>query len=171
MNNKGYILLEQLLSLALASILIFTINSFMFQTLNIKIKIEDKMELQQQAFEINKYIEDVIGNSKEIIAINTNSSGNTTSIKCRYKDDLNSSKKNKEISFKADKKKIFINTLNSANNSESGGEEIGDYVENIKATLSNDKKCVNIKISLKKNETTYKKEFNVYIRNFKGDTI
>ncbi|MCR8745202.1 hypothetical protein [Romboutsia lituseburensis] len=175
MNRKkdGYLLLENVISITIISIILLILYYSLFFTYNLKNKLESKVELQQQSNEIMKYIENVIENSNGIISINSkdfkdNEVISANSIKCRY-NDTNLNKKDKEISFKENLNKIFINSLNNSGNSEPGGYEIGDYVEKIYTKTSRDKHFVNIKLVLYKDGETIEKESNINIRNFKGD--
>lgn len=172
-KKDGYLLLENVISIAIISIILLILYYSLFFTCNLKNKLESKIELQQQSNEIMKYIENVIENSKGVISINSkdftdNEVISVNSIKCRY-NDINLNKKDKEISFKKNLNKIFINSLNSSGNSEPGGYEIGDYVENIYAKSSKDKNFINIKLVLYKDGETLEKESNINIRNFEGD--
>lgn len=176
-RRQGYLLLENIISLSIIIILISISYYLLFFCIDTKTKIEDKIELQQQASEISKYIEDIIGNSKGIISIdllenqNMNELIETSSIKCKYKDDNNKDVKDKEISLKKDKSKLFINTLNNLGNSESGGYEIGDYIDKIYASVYEDGSFVKVKLKLSKNNQIYETQFDVYIRNFNGDSV
>lgn len=179
-NRGGYLLLDSIISLALTSTLILILSSLLLCTINARDSIEDKIELQQQAAEISKHIEAVIGDSMGILDINTRQTthtnnkilNNATSIKCKYRDDsLNLNVKDKEISLKSNNSKLFINTINKHGVSESGGYEIGAYIDNMYIGMSNDNKCANIKLELSKGRQTYETEFKVYIRNFKGEDI
>lgn len=178
-RRGGYLLLESIVSLSIIMILIGISYYLLFFCVDTKTRIEDKVELQQQANEMGKYIEDVIGNSKGIISINSKLNENsnelieTNSIKCKYKDENTNDKniKDKEISLKEDKSKLFINTLNYLGNSESGGYEIGDYIDKMYASVYEDGNFVKIKLKLSKNNQTYETEFDVYIRNFNGDIV
>ena len=60
--------------------------------------------------------------------------------------------------------KLFINTLNSRGNSESGGYEIGDYVDFISVMIQGNK--VAVKLSLSKNNEKYETYFKSYIKEF-----
>lgn len=179
-NKNGYFLLESVISLALTFTLVLILNSLFSQTIKIKNNIEDRIELHQQAFEMQNHIKDLIGNSKGIISIKTrqNMPYNNTilkdvlSVRCKYRDETTGYHiKDKELNLKVDSNKLFINTLNSAGVSEQGGYEIGDYIENIYIGVSKDNKLSNIKLSLSKNDQSYETEFKVYIRNFKGEDI
>ena len=176
-NNKGYLLLETVISLSIIGTLLVVLYTSLIFCINAKSSIEDKLEIQQQGLEISKHIKSTIEKSKGIIGVtynnlNSNDFRGVTSIKCKYKgkDDLsNSSIKNKEISYKKNLKKLFINTLNSKNQSESGGYEIGDYVENIYVYRDDDKRFLTIKLMLRKNEQIYENQFKVFIRNFEEE--
>ena len=119
-------------------------------------------------FQINKTIE----NSDGIISIrdlngntisgDTPSYVNVNSIKCKYKNSYRHVK-DKEISYKRNHK-LFINTLNSRGNSESGGYEIGDYVDFISVMIQGNK--VSVKLSLSKNNEKYETYFKSYIKEF-----
>ena len=178
-RRKGYLLLESVISLSIIMILISILYYLLFFCMNTKARIEDKIELQQQASEISKYIEEVIGNSKGVISIGSKSNEEsnrlieTNSIKCKYNDEDSSDKniKDKEISLKEDKSKLFINTLNYLGNSESGGYEIGDYIDKMYAFAYENGNFVKIKLKLSKNNQIHETEFDVYIRNFNGDSV
>lgn len=180
LGNKGFLLLESIISLAFIMTLVLILNNLVFQSMNIKKNVEDKVELQQQAGEITKHIEDLIGESKGIISIKARGIerdnivlSDVTSIKCKYRDEKeNKNIKDKELSLKSNNK-LFINTLNSAGNSEPGGYEIGDYIDNMYIKISEDNKYVDIKLQLSKNKQTYETYFKVYIinSNYKDDKI
>lgn len=177
-NNKGYLLLESIMSLAIIGTLLIAIYTSLIFCIESKTSIEDKIEIQQQGLEMSKHIKSTIEKSKGIISVTYNDENSNdnfkgiTSIKCNYKgkDGLsNSSIKNKEISYKKNSKKLFINTLNSKNQSESGGYEIGDYVENIYVYKDNNPKFLTIKLRLGKNNQIYENQFKVFIRNFEEE--
>lgn len=178
-RRKGYLLLESVISLSIIMILIVVLYYLLFFCMNTKTRIEDKIELQQQANEVSKYIEEVIGNSKGIISIRSklNEESNklleTNSIKCKYRNESSSDKsiKDKEISLKEDKSKLFINTLNYLGNSESGGYEIGDYIDKMYAFVYEDGNFVKVRLKLSKNNQIHETEFDVFIRNFNGDCV
>lgn len=176
-RKKGYLLLEYIISIGIISIIILTLYYLLFFTYGIKTRLEAKVELQQQSNEITKYVEDIIENSKGIISINSmeytdNKEINVTSIKCKYKDkNLSEDIKDKEISLKKDLNKIFINSINNSGNSEPGGYEIGDYIENLYITTNRNKRFVNIKLELSKGSEELETEFNINIRNFEEEKI
>lgn len=175
--KKGYILIENVVVMSIIMVILSILYYLLFFSINTKKNIEDRLELQQQSNEIIKYIEDLIGNSKGIINITPSDSDTefleVTSIKCKYKsnDTDNNELKDKELSFKKDKNKLFINTLNKQGNSESGGYEIGDYVDNMYINVYENGNFAKLKLKLSKNEYSYEKEFKVHIRNFDGDSI
>lgn len=172
-NKKGYILLECVISLSMMMILSLTLYSMLFYSNNYKGIVEDKVELSEQAREINLQINKLIENSKGIISVkdlngktiqgNIKDYIKVKSIKCKYKDEDNLGVKDKEISYKSNNK-LFINTLNNYGNSESGGYEIGDYVEYISIKINENK--VNIKLDMKKNNERYEISFSSYIKEF-----
>lgn len=172
-SSEGFLLLESLISLTLIMTLVLILNNLMFQSMIIKKEIEDKVELQQQAAEMMKHIENLIGESKGIISVTNrvNESDsiilrNVSSIKCKYRDEKdNKNIKDKELKLK-DNSKLFINTLNSAGVSEYGGYEIGDYIDNMYIKISEDKRYADIKLNLSKNKQAYETKFKVYIRNY-----
>ena len=174
-RRNGYLLLENIISIVVISIIIAVSYQLLLFTYNTKTKLEDKVELQQQSNEIMKYIEDVIENSKGIISVNSKiiNEGeviDAVSIKCRYRNDMLDTKvKDKEISLKQNLNKVFVNTLNNSGNSESGGYEIGDYIDSMYITSENNGKFINIKLELSKNNEKLDTEFKVNIRNFEGE--
>lgn len=177
MNKEdGYLLIESILSISIILIISTLICSLIIYCTKFNSSVEDKVELQQQASEISGHIEDLIGNSKEIMSIQQRKKSITSreendfidaiSIKCRYrdmndKDDI--SIKDKELSLKSNSK-LFINTLYNSGTSEPGGYEIGAYIDKLYIKMLNESRCVNIKLELSKNEQNYETEFRVYIR-------
>ena len=123
--RQGYILLEVIVCTFIMSMLIMVLYSVTISAINTKDNIEDKIELNQQAEEMEYHIKNIVENSINIINITTtdneviemlqeNKTYNVLSIKLNFKsDDENINSKNKkdnqEISFKRDLKKIFIN--------------------------------------------------------------
>ena len=171
-SRKGYLLLESVISLFIIVIISLSLYSFLLLSNKYKIYIQDNVELYEQGeemcFQINKTIE----NSNGIISIrdlngniingNTSSYIKINSIKCKYKNDYRNVK-DKEISYKSNKK-LFINTLNNNGNSEPGGYEIGDYVDFISVMIQNNK--IFVKLNLRKNDEKYETTFKSYIKNF-----
>jgi hypothetical protein len=76
-NSNGYLLIEGVVSLSVVVVISFTLYSLLSISLNLKNKMNDSLELQQQAVEMTKHIESIISNSKGIISIvpRTNSEG------------------------------------------------------------------------------------------------
>lgn len=179
MNNKnGYLLLEVIIALSIISTILLVLCSVLFFCLKSQSKIEDKIEIQQQSVEISKHIKSNIEKSRGIISVKFDGVEENneeeiiyksiSSIKLKYKSDNITNIKNKEISFKRNTNKIFINTLNNSNQSESGGYEIGDYVDNIYVGEVENKEFLNVKLKLKKNDQIYENKFKIYIRNYEG---
>ncbi|MBQ3421106.1 MAG: hypothetical protein IJH34_05465 [Romboutsia sp.] len=162
-NNKGYLLLESIMSLVIIGTLLIAIYTSLIFCIKSKASIEDKVEIQQQALEISKHIKSTIEKSKGIISVTYNYENSNDNFKGI------TSIKNKEISYKKNSKKLFINTLNSKNQSESGGYEIGDYVESIYVYKDNNPKFLTIKLRLGKNNQIYENQFKVFIRNFEEE--
>lgn len=178
--RQGYILLEVIVCTFIMSMLIMVLYSVTISAINTKDNIEDKIELNQQAEEMEYHIKNIVENSINIINITTtdnevietlqeNKIYNVLSIKLNFKsDDENINSKNKkdnqEISFKRDIKKIFINTLYDDNSNKAGGYEIGDYVENIKIKMESSK-LICIIINLEKDKVTLEKEMKLFIKS------
>ena len=178
--RQGYILLEVRVCTFIMSMLIMVLYSVTISAINTKDNIEDKIELNQQAEEMEYHIKNIVENSINIINITTtdnevietlqeNKTYNVLSIKLNFKsDDENINSKNKkdnqEISFKRDIKKIFINTLYDDNSNKAGGYEIGDYVESIKIKIESSK-LICIIINLEKDKVTLEKEMKLFIKS------
>ena len=178
--RQGYILLEVIVCTFIMSMLIMVLYSVTISAINTKDNIEDKIELNQQAEEMEYHIKNIVENSINIINITTtdnevieklqeNKTYNVLSIKLNFKsDDENINSKNKkdnqEISFKRDLKKIFINTLYDDNSNKAGGYEIGDYVESIKIKIESSK-LICIIINLEKDKVTLEKEMKLFIKS------
>lgn len=176
-RKNGFLLLESVISITIIVMLVSILYYLLFFCINIKVGIENKVELQQQAIELENYIQKIIGESKGIL--NTELSKNSTnlisvkSIKCKYRDELISDNtiKDKELSLKTNTNKLFINTLNKNGYSESGGYEIGDYIDNMYIALQEDGRIAKLKLELSKNNQKYSTEFDIYIRNIKEENI
>ena len=178
--RQGYILLEVIVCTFIMSMLIMVLYSVTISAINTKDNIEDKIELNQQAEEMEYHIKNIVENSINIINITTtdnevietlqeNKTYNVLSIKLNFKSDdeiINSKNKkdNQEISFKRDLKKIFINTLYDDNSNKAGGYEIGDYVESIKIKIESSK-LICIIINLEKDKVTLEKEMKLFIKS------
>ena len=178
--RQGYILLEVIVCTFIMSMLIMVLYSVTSSAINTIDNIEDKIELNQQAEEMEYHIKNIVENSINIINITTtdnevietlqeNKTYNVLSIKLNFKsDDENINSKNKkdnqEISFKRDLKKIFINTLYDDNSNKAGGYEIGDYVESIKIKIESSK-LICIIINLEKDKVTLEKEMKLFIKS------
>ena len=178
--RQGYILLEVIVCTFIMSIIIMALYSVTISAINTKDNIEDKIELNQQAEEMEYHIKSIVENSINIINITTtdnevienlqeNKTYNVLSIKLNVKsDDENINSKNKkdnqEISFKRDTKKIFINTLYDDNSNKPGGYEIGDYVKSIKIKMESPK-LICIIINLEKDKVILDKEMKLLIKS------
>lgn len=171
-RRKGYLLIESVLTLSLIVLLTSILYYLLFFCINLKNTIESRIELQQQSMEMTNQIEKIIGESNGIMNYNYTNLTSVTSIKCKYtNEDTNNSIKDKELSLKKDRSKLFVNTLNKYGNSEIGGYEIGDYIDHIYISLDDGGRLVNIRLELSKNNQKYESNFSIYIKNFKGDTI
>ena len=173
--RQGYILLEVIVCTFIMSMLIMVLYSVTISAINTKDNIEDKIELNQQAEEMEYHIKNIVENSitttdNEVIeTLQENKTYNVLSIKLNFKsDDENINSKNKkdnqEISFKRDIKKIFINTVYDDNSNKAGGYEIGDYVESIKIKIESSK-LICIIINLEKDKVTLEKEMKLFIKS------
>lgn len=171
-TRKGYVLLESVISLFIMVTISLSLYSFLFFSNRYKQSILDTIELYQQGEEMCYQINKIIENSNGIISIrdldgntiqgNTSSYIKVNSIKCKYKNEYRDVK-DKEISYKSNKK-LFINTLNNSGSSEAGGYEIGDYVDFIFINIKNNK--ISIKLNLSKNDEKYETIFKSYIKCF-----
>lgn len=170
-HKDGYLLLESVVSLTSIVILIMVLHSIFVLTINLKLKIEDKIELQQQSLEIVKSMEGIISNSMGIINLSNDEEGfkRTTSIKCRYVDESITNNEgyisNKEIILNERRNKLFVNSLNGES-SQAGGYEIGDYVDEMYVSMSNNGQYVNIKLKLSKRSQSYETKFKIKVWNF-----
>ncbi|MCC0783351.1 hypothetical protein IR152_09695 [Clostridioides sp. ES-S-0108-01] len=170
-RKYGYLLLESVISLTSIVILIIVLYSVFVFTINLKLRIEDKIELQQQSLEIIKSMEGIISNSMGIINVSNDEETfkKTTSIKCRYVDENITNNEenitNKEIILNERRNKLFVNSLNGEN-SQAGGYEIGDYVDEMYVSITNDGQYVNIKLKLSKRSQNYETKFKIKIWNF-----
>lgn len=155
MNNKGYLLIEYVVSIAIIVFIgTFLVNSY-FLTQNIVTNIKDKNELITQAIEITDQIDKLVANSKGILSIDK------SAIQLKYKGD--DCYEDKEIIFRQSTNKVAVNNLYYNGNSKPGGYEIGAYVEGFDATVNG--QIIDITLKLKKGNSTYETEFSTYIMN------
>ncbi|KPI55309.1 hypothetical protein IM33_06785 [Clostridioides difficile] len=170
-RKYGYLLLESVVSLTSIVILIMVLYSIFVLTIDLKLKIEDRIELQQQVLEIIKSMEGIISNSMGIINVSNDEETfkRTTSIKCRYVDENITNNEeyisNKEIILNERRNKLFVNSLNGES-SQAGGYEIGDYVDEMYVSISNNGQYVNIKLKLSKRSQNYETKFKIKVWNF-----
>ena len=54
-------------------------------------------------------------------------------------------------------------------NSEQGGYEIGDYIDNMYICIYEQGKFIKIKLELSKHDEKFQTEFKVNVRNFEGE--
>ena len=177
--RQGYILLEVTVCIFIMSIIIIGLYSAIISAINAKENIENKIELNQQAEEIEYHIKNIveksiniinitITNNKDIENIQENKTYDVLSIKLNVKsDDKNINSKNKkdnqEISLKRDTKKIFINTLYDDNSNKPGGYEIGDYVKSIKFKMES-LELICIILNLEKDKVSLDKERKILLK-------
>lgn len=183
-SNGGYLIIESILSISIIVILSTMLCSLILFSTTLKLNVEDKVELQQQASDISGHIKELIGKSKGIMSIQSRKKElaygsdetfvDVISIKCKYRNDnelQSSTIKDKELSLKVDTNKLFINTLYSNGVSEPGGYEIGNYIDNVYISMSNQGRCANIKLALSKNKQYYETKFKIYIKDFEGEQL
>ena len=163
-HKYGYLLLESVVSLSSMVIIILVLYSIFLSTINLKLKVEDKIELQQQSLEIIKSMEGIISNSMGIMNV---SNYEETFKKCRYLDENNNEEgiSNKEIILNERRNKLFVNSLNGES-SQAGGYEIGDYVDEMYVSITNNGQYVNIKLKLSKRSQKYETDFKIKVWNF-----
>lgn len=178
-SRQGYILLEIVVCIFIMSIIIIGLYNVILSAINTKDNIEDKIELNQQAEEMEYHIKNTVESSINIINITTtdkeviedlqeNKTYDVLSIKLNAKSDdenINSQNKkdNQEISFKRSTKKIFINSLYDDNSNKPGGYEVGDYVKTIKIKMESPK-LVCIILNLEKDKVDLEKEMKLLIK-------
>ena len=80
-NNKGYLLLESIMSLVIIGTLLIAIYTSLIFCIKFKASIEDKVEIQQQALEISKHIKSTIEKSKGIISVTYNNENSNDNFK------------------------------------------------------------------------------------------
>lgn len=176
-KRKGYILLEMILSIFVISIIILGLYQIITVSTTANTKISAKIELNEQLQEIDFQIRNLLKESNDIISITTVDGSsldniptgveyNISSIKLKLKTDQETSRvetKNKEIKFKKDTKKLFINTLTTNDYSE-GGYEIGDYVESISIKINSENNIL-VLLKLKKNDTIIEHKISMILNN------
>ena len=165
-TKRGYILIEASISVCLTLIMVSTLYSLLFSSLNIYKKIHSSIEIQQQGIEIQKHIEKELKEDIEVVSVKTVDNQtiiskdfdckDVVSIKYKPVDRLQSMGLD-ELFLNKKTQKIFIKRKNA-----SSGYEIGDYLDNMYVSKEKDGKIINIKLELSKNNQNHISEFMLY---------
>lgn len=161
--KKGYLLIESIMSMSIILIIMTLIYNVFNFTVNIQNQIINKVELNQHAIDISEHIEKIIKGANQI-QINTVKSDENfkkiSTIKCYYRNEI---MKDKQITYKENYNKIFIDTIIN-NVLQSGGYEIGCYVEGMYIHREDKKDILDISLNLEKDNIKYNYEFKVDIK-------
>ena len=165
-RRRGYLILEISMSMIITSIVLLVLYSLLFTSLNMYKKIYSSIEIQQQALEIQKYIEKELSGDINIINIKTENNKilgdenfeftNVKSIYYKPKKDLEYNCCD-ELFLNKKTKKLFIRRRGYKS-----GYEIGDYIDNIYISKEKNGKIINIRLELSNNKQNHCVEFLIY---------
>ena len=165
-RRKGYFILEISISMVITSILLITLYSLLFSSINMYKKIYSSIEIQQQGLEIQQHIEKELSGDVEITEVKTENSKvlsdktfQATSVKSIYYKSKTNLELNScdELFLNKKTKKLFIKR-----NGYKTGYEVGDYINDIYISKEKDGKIINIKLELSKNKQNHCVEFSIY---------
>ncbi len=163
--RKGYLLLENIISIVTTGIILTTLYGVLFTSLNMYRRIHSTIEIQQQGLEIQNYMEKELKDDIEIKSIKTSSNQTIISPEFEEKDVISikykpvnrlDSQGLDEIYLNNKTNKVFIKRKNA-----SSGYEIGDYLDNIYIEKLKSGKIINIKLKLSKDNQQHKVKFSI----------
>ena len=163
--RKGYLVLENIISIIITGGIVTTLCSIIFSALNLYSKICSTIEIQQQGLELQNYIERELSENIEIKSIKMINGKNITDvdfderdiISIKYKPiDRDDSQGLDEIYLNSTTNKVFIKRRNAAS-----GYEIGNYLDKLYIEKRKNGKIVNIRLQLSKNNQNYEVKFSL----------
>lgn len=163
--KRGYLVLENIISISTTGIIMTTLCGILLSALNMYSKINSTIEIQQQGLEIQNHIERELNENVEIKSIKTVNNQNIIFDEFDEKDivsikfkpiDRQESQGLDEIYLNNRTNKVFIKRKNATS-----GYEIGDYLENLYIEKLKDCNSVNIRLELSKNNQRYEIKFSL----------
>lgn len=163
--RKGYLVLENIISIIITGVIVITLCSILFSALNLYSKTCSTIEIQQQGLELQNHIERELNENIEIKSIKMANGKNITNedfderdiISIKYKPiDRDDSQGLDEIYLNSTTNKVFIKRRNAAS-----GYEIGNYLDKLYIEKRKNGKIVNIRLQLSKNNQNYEVKFSL----------
>ncbi|MGL5715567.1 MAG: hypothetical protein ACRCXT_20455 [Paraclostridium sp.] len=163
--KKGYLALENIISIVITGIILTVGTGVLLTSLNIYQKIYSTIEIQQQGMEIQNYIEKELNHGIEVKSVKTTANQVITSdefdekdvISIKYKPiDRPISQGLDEIFLNNKTNKVFIKRRNS-----SSGYEVGDYLDNIYISKLKKGTYISLRLELSKNNQNHSLEFSL----------
>ena len=163
--RKGYLILENIISITITGVIVTTLCSILFLALNLYSKTCSTIEIQQQGLELQNHIERELNENIEIKSIKMANGKNITNedfderdiISIKYKPiDRDDSQGLDEIYLNSTTNKVFIKRRNAAS-----GYEIGNYLDKLYIEKRKNGKIVNIRLQLSKNNQNYEVKFSL----------
>ncbi|MDR0879856.1 MAG: type II secretion system GspH family protein [Clostridioides sp.] len=166
-KRRGYLLLESITTLAVICIISLAMTSLLLMSSKIQNQINDEVELQQQAAEIMRSIDELISQSYGIIQMESGEVKDDEYLKIGFID-LKYSKpgspEDKRIYVNRDKNKLFVTNVIDGN-SKGGGYEIGDYIDGLYIKGDKSQRKIGIRLKLKKKSEYYMSTMETIILN------
>ena len=165
MNNKGFTLIELILSISLSMLIGACIFNVLIFNKNIFNMTSSAIEIQQQSQFLKEFIEDKLYISSGIDSI-VDINGKTIKYEDFKEGSINEviftiSNINQSIYWDKMKGKVFYRKNMSYN-----GYEIGDYVEGIRIKKVNNGRGIHVYIRTKRKGKDLQSDFLVYFRNY-----
>lgn len=163
--RKGYLILENIISITITGVIVTTLCAILFSALNLYSKTCSTIEIQQQGLELQNHIERELNENIEIKSIKMINGKNITDvdfderdiISIKYKPiDRDDSQGLDEIYLNSATNKVFIKRRNAAS-----GYEIGNYLDKLYIEKRKNGKIVNIRLQLSKNNQNYEVKFSL----------
>lgn len=163
--RKGYLILENIISIGITGIILTTLYGIFFSTINMYFKVNSIVEIQQQGLELQNYIEKELNDNVEVKSIKTVNNKNIIASEFEEQDVISIKFKpiNRDDSQGLDEiylnnrtNKVFIKRKNAVS-----GYEIGNYLDNLYIEKLKDGKIINLKLKLSKDNQNYEVKFSL----------
>lgn len=163
--RKGYLILENIISIGITGIILITLYGIFFSTINMYFKVNSIVEIQQQGLELQNHIEKELNDNVEVKSIKTVNNKNIIASEFEEQDVISIKFKpiNRDDSQGLDEiylnnrtNKVFIKRKNAVS-----GYEIGNYLDNLYIEKLKDGKIINLKLKLSKDNQNYEVKFSL----------
>lgn len=157
-NNKGYFLLEYVVSFSVLILVSTLLMSLFFSANNYLLNLQNKIELYHQSIEIRNFIDNVVSNSSGVLEIKEDKVSKDIYFLLEYEYETN-----KEVLFT--RKKIYSRKVTDKNVLTHPIYEIANCIDDFKFEVSDCGQIAKINLKLKKQNIVYETNFVTYIKN------